>query len=88
MKPCKSFSVGKANQNNVSNNSDHDSAKQNAEQIFINISSVRVKNYGTLVQSKQHWRIMVDEQTSLKFTKFFSTKNVIIEPTLEQIEKW
>ena len=31
---------------------------------------------------------MVDEQTNLKFTKFFSTKNKMIDPTLEKIEKW
>ena len=30
---------------------------------------------------------MVDEQTNLKFTKFFTTKNGIIEPTLEKIQK-
>ena len=31
---------------------------------------------------------MVDEQTKLKFTKFFSAKNKIIDPTLKKIEKW
>ena len=31
---------------------------------------------------------MVDEWTNLEFTKFFSKKNVMIEPTLKQIEKW
>ena len=31
---------------------------------------------------------MVDERTNLKFTKLFSTNNGMIDPTLEQIEKW
>ena len=31
---------------------------------------------------------MVDEITNLNFTKLFSTKNGMIDPTLEQIEKW
>ena len=30
---------------------------------------------------------MIDEQTNLKFAKLFSTKNGMIEPNLEQIEK-
>ena len=31
---------------------------------------------------------MVDDQTNLTVTKFFSTNNGIIDPTLKQIEKW
>ena len=31
---------------------------------------------------------MVDERTNLNFTKLFSTKNGMIDPTLEQVEKW
>ena len=31
---------------------------------------------------------MLDEQTNLKFTKLFSTRSVIIDTTLEQLEKW
>ena len=52
MKPCEAFSVGKAKQNNVSKNNDHEPAKGNDEQIFINISSVKEKKDGTPVQSK------------------------------------
>ena len=76
------------NENNVSNKSDHKPSKGSYEQIFIDISSVKGKKYGPQVQSKLHWRIMVDERTNLKFTKFFSTSNGIIEPNFEQIEKW
>ena len=43
MKPCEACSVGKAKQNNVSNNSDHETSKGNYEQIFINISSAKEK---------------------------------------------
>ena len=31
---------------------------------------------------------MVDELTNLNFTSFFSTRNGIIDPNLERIEKW
>ena len=73
--------------NNTSKNSGHETFKVNAERIFIDTSSVKEKDYGPPVQPKQHWSIMVDERTNLKFTKLFTTNNGIIEPTLEQIEK-
>ena len=43
MKLCEAYSVGKASKNDVSKNSDHEPAKGNDEQIFINISSVKKK---------------------------------------------
>ena len=85
MKPCEACCVGKANKKNFSNNSDHKKSKGNDERTYIDISSVKVNKGGPLAQSKLHWLIMVDELTNLKFTKFFSTRNGIIEKTLEQI---
>ena len=46
---------------------------------------MREKKEGTPVQSKRHWRIMVDERTNLNFTKLFSAKNVMIDPYLEKL---
>ena len=88
MKPCEAYRVGKPKKNNVINNSNHKPSKGNDERIFINISSVKGTSYGPQVQYKQHWSIMVEEQTNLNFTKFFSINNGMIEPTLEQIDKW
>ena len=82
MKPCEAYRVGKPKKNNVINNSNHKPSKGNDERIFINISSVKGKNDGPQVQSKQHWSIMVYELTNLNFTKLFSTKNGMIDPTL------
>ena len=31
---------------------------------------------------------MVDERTGLKFSKFFKSKKAMVEPTLEQWNKW
>ena len=55
--------------------------------IYRYIKCEKEKKDGQPVQSKRHWRIMIDEQTNLKFAKLFSTKNGMIEPNLEQIEK-
>ena len=47
MKLCEAYSVGKASKNDVSKNSDHEPAKGNDEQIFINISSVKTNVWNT-----------------------------------------
>ena len=50
MKALKACSVGNSKQNNLSNNSDYDPVKKNAELIFIDNSSVKVKKDGPPVQ--------------------------------------
>ena len=50
MKACKAFSVGNSKQKNLSNNSDYDPVKKNAELIFIDNSRVKVKKDGPPVQ--------------------------------------
>jgi hypothetical protein len=38
--------------------------------------------------TKPNWRIIVYEQTQLKFSNFFETKNGMVEPTCEQFQQW
>jgi hypothetical protein len=39
--------------------------------------------------SKRNWRIMVDKRTQLMFSKFFKTKDGMVEPTCcTQLNKW
>ena len=59
----------------------------NAERIFLDISAVKKPKGGPRVY-KPNWRMMVDERTQLKFSDFFETKDGMVEPTLEQINKW
>jgi hypothetical protein len=87
LKPCDSCAAGKAKQKNVSNNSDHITAKKNNKRIFLDIATLRSPPEGPNV-TKPNWRIMVDERTQLKFSDFFETKNGMIEPTCEQFQKW
>jgi hypothetical protein len=35
-----------------------------------------------------NWRIMVDERTQMKFSAFFAKKNLMVEPTCVQLNKW
>ena len=50
MEPCEACNIGKLNQNNVINNSDNEPAKGKNEWTFPNISSVKGKKDGPLVQ--------------------------------------
>ena len=71
----------------MSKDSDHEASKIPGERIYLDISSIKGTDEYTPT-AKRHWRIMVDEATGLKFTRFFETKSGMVEPTLEQICKW
>jgi len=88
MQPCAACAAGKAKQKNVPKASEHIASKANAERIYMDISTIKGEKDGPKVNAKRHWRILVDERTQMKFSKFFTTKSGMVEPTLEQIAKW
>ena len=88
LKPCEACAAGKAKQKNVPKESVHVPATMPAERVFLDISTVKKPNDGTVINSKKNWRIIVDERTQMKFSEFFETKNGMIEPTCVQINQW
>jgi hypothetical protein len=82
--PCNVCTIAKAKQKNVPKVSTHKAAiKTDERRIFLDISSVQANKQGKK-PTKPHWRIMVDERSTLKFSNFFETKNgSMIEPTCE-----
>jgi hypothetical protein len=73
--PCDACTIAKAKQKNVPKISEHKAAtKTDERRIFIDISSVKANKQGKK-PTKPHWRIMVDERGTLKFSNFFETKN-------------
>ena len=41
------------------------------------------------IPSKPNWRIIVvDQRIQIKYSKFFRTKDAMVEPTCEQLHKW
>eukprot|EP00957_Ditylum_brightwellii_P038657 2922379-Ditylum_brightwellii.AAC.1 len=88
MSTCESCAVGKAKQKNVPKVSEHIKSDKPGERIFLDISTIKGEKDGPKVNVKNQWRIMVDECTSLKFSDFFKTKNGMVEPTLEQFNRW
>src|SRR6185312_12293920 len=51
--------------------------------MFMDLISIK-KSDGKV---HKNWRILVDEATGMKFTDFFNTKDGMVEPTLEMIQK-
>ena len=66
----------------------HEPRKVSNGRIFLDISTIKDPNMGKKQQYKKNWRILVDEQTNLKFSDFFETKDGMVEPTLEQFYRW
>ena len=54
--------------------------------VFLSI--IKGEKNGPKVNAKRHWCIMVDERSTLCMTKFYKTKNGMVEPSLEQFRKW
>ena len=51
--------------------------------MFLDLCSVKEDGKKVL----KHWRIMVDEATGLKSTKFVKTKDGMVEPTLKELQR-
>src|SRR5688500_13577940 len=83
MKPCEACTVAKAKQKSVPKVSDHVKSTSPGERMFLDLCSVKEDGTKTL----KFWRIMVDEATGLKSTKFVPTKDARIEPTLKELQK-
>eukprot|EP00957_Ditylum_brightwellii_P184019 14017276-Ditylum_brightwellii.AAC.2 len=88
MVQCKLCAVRKAKQKNVPKESKHVKADKPGAIIFINIAMIKGEKNRPRVNPKQHWRIMVDECTFLNFPDLFEMKSGIVEPTLEQFNRW
>jgi hypothetical protein len=87
MKPCDVCAAAKAKQKNVPKDSDHEPATGSDRRIFLDIATIKKTKKGPLV-TKPNWQLMVDEQTRLKFSNLFQTKNGMVEPTCAQFHRW
>jgi hypothetical protein len=86
-KPCEACAAGKAKQKNVPKELEHKPADKDANQIFLDIATVKkLKNVPNV--TKPNWQIMVDERTGMKFSDFYETKDGMIEPTCVQWNHW
>src|SRR5687767_10992465 len=83
MKPCEACTVAKAKQKSVPKVNDHVKSTRPGVSMFLDLCSVKEDRKKTL----KYWRIMVDEATGLKSTKFVPTKDAMVEPTLKELQR-
>ena len=85
--PCAACAAGKAKQKNIKRT---ETTKQKIGQrrAYLDIATIK-KRQGMPIPSKPNWRIIVvDQRIQIKFSKFFKTKDAMVEPTCEQLHKW
>jgi hypothetical protein len=70
---CAACAAGKAKQKSVPKKNKHVPTTENNGQIYLDIATVKIINYGPTV-FKPNWRILVDKRTNLKFSDFYKTK--------------
>lgn len=86
---CTACTIGKAKQKNVEKDSDHKPAEKVNERIFIDCAWIKKPdNPEYKIAATNMWRIMVDETTQLKTSDFFTSKDGMVEPTCETLDKW
>src|SRR5687767_2569029 len=83
MKPCEACMAAKAKQKSVPKVSDHVKSTRPGERMFLDLCSGKEDGKKTL----KHWRLLVDEATELKSTKFVPTKDGMVEPSLKELQR-
>jgi len=89
---CEACTEGKARQKDIVSRNQlsekhHDETCN--QRIYLDISSVQNTEFMEFeIVRKPYWRIIVDERTGMKFSDFFQTKNGMVEPTCEVVNKW
>ena len=86
---CEYCAIGKAKQKNVIQRSKHVKAKIPGYRIFLDIKTLRKpKEKNILFVEKNNMRMLVDEFSGCGFTRWFSTKDGMVEPTIELFNMW
>ena len=86
MKPCLPCTIGKAQQRAVSRSKEkHPNAvKDNERRVFLDLMSLVNKAN----KRRFHLRLMIDQASGLKSLIKCDTKNEMVEPTCEELQKW
>ena len=89
MKPCLACAKTKANQKNLSKSSNTPKATELGGRVFLDLSKVTVsRSDGSDFELKKKWcKIMVDQATGEKWSKFTDTKSGMVEPTCKWMHR-
>jgi hypothetical protein len=89
LSPCEACAAAKAKQKNVpktSTNMAPSNTSKDARHIYLDIVTINRPDKKQVYT--KNWRIMVNEQTGMKFSDFYETKDAMIEPTCDQLHRW
>ena len=85
---CVPCTKAKAKQKNVCKESDTEKATESNGRIYLDISTIRAPKKSNFKVAKGNWLIMVDERSGMKISRFFATKDEMVEPVCEQFQLW
>jgi hypothetical protein len=83
---CEPCTEAKAKQKNLPRHPDAPPSTKDENRVYLDIATIKKTKKGPKVY-KGNWRIMVDEQTQLKCSDIFDTKNGMVEDTCEQLHR-
>ena len=89
MAPCEHCAKAKAKQKNVVKSSKSESkATKPGERVYLDLSKVTVAGDNGVVElNRKNWKLIVDEYTGKKWSEFTESKNGMVEPTCEFLNK-
>jgi len=86
---CESCAIGKARQKNVPKEPVSDNlATRPGERVGLDIFSIKGEKDGPTPNPRRHGRMMVDHFSGCGFLNFYTTKDGMVEPTLEKWNRW
>eukprot|EP00957_Ditylum_brightwellii_P083473 6345666-Ditylum_brightwellii.AAC.1 len=96
MPPCEACAQSKAKQKSLPKRTEvievvvnpKVAAKQVNERVHLGISTIKAPEKVKVKVTKPNWCMMVEEKTGMKWSDFYPTKDTMIEPTCEQLNKW
>ena len=95
MHKCEYCAIGKAKQKNVPKYSEHQSRVADCAcgRMFLDMSSLKNPknkdpNDKTTFIANPQMRLLHDEYSECRFTRWFSSKNSMVEPTCELFSIW
>jgi hypothetical protein len=85
LKSCEACTIGKAKQKDIPKHTNLQ-PPETGWRIFLDIATVKTPK-GAPTVSKPNWRIMVDQESHLKISDFFESKDNMVAPMLAKIKK-
>ena len=84
---CADCAIGKAKQKNIPKTTLVEAREDGPKRAYLDIASLKPKS-NVKMPTKFHWRVIAIGGINLRFTKWFETKDAMVEPTVQQLHRW